>query len=179
MENKTSTKKPGLEYGLYFGLAVIASFVIIYALNIDPISNPIAGTISSLFSYIVFPVTFIVLAINTFKKNNNGFISLGEAIKTGVTVAFIGAVIFGIFSVIFNMLFPEYMDEILNQTRRLMMKQNPSMTSEQLETAISMTKKFSSPVFSVPISIVMFSFIGLIYSLIIRAIVKKDKSVFN
>ncbi len=179
MENKTSTKKPGLEYGCYFGLAVIVSFVIIYALNIDPISNPLAGTLSSLFSYLVFPVTFITLAINTFKKNNNGFVSLGEAIKTGITVAFIGAVIFGVFSVIFNMLFPEYMDEILNQTRRLMMKQNPNMTSAQLEAAISMTKKFSSPVFSVPLSIVMFSFIGLIYSLIIGAIVKKDKPVFN
>lgn len=179
MENKTSTKKPGLEYGLYFGLAVIVSFVLIYALNIDPISNPLAGTISSFCSYLIFPITFIILAINTFKKSNNGFISLGESIKTGVTVSFIGAIVFGVFSLVFNMMFPEYMDEMLNQTKRLMMKQNPNMTSQQLEAAISMTKKFTSPAFSIPLSIVMFSFMGLIYSLIVGAIVKKDKPVFN
>ena len=180
MENKTVTsKKPGLDYGIYYGLAIIISFVIIYALDIDPIENPLVGTISSICSYLLFPVTFIALALQAFKKNNNGFISFGEAIKTGVTVTFVGAVIFSVFSLIFNMIFPEYMDEILNQTRRLMIKQNPNMTSDQLDSAVKMTKKFTSPEFSIPISIVIFSFIGLIYSLIIGAIVKKDKPVFN
>ncbi|HKX86470.1 MAG TPA: DUF4199 domain-containing protein [Flavobacterium sp.] len=180
MENKTVTsKKPGLDYGIYYGLAVILSFVIIYALDIDPIENPLIGTISSVCSYLFFPVTFIALALQAFKKNNHGFMSFGEAIKTGVTVTFLGALIFGVFNLIFNLVFPEYMDEILNQTRRLMMKQNPSMTTAQLDSAIQMTKKFTSPEFSIPISIVIFSFLGLIYSLIIGAITKKDKPVFN
>jgi len=37
-----------------------------------------------------------------------------------------------------------------------------------------MSKKFMNPVFSIPLTILMFAFIGLIYSLIIGAIVKKD-----
>ena len=52
------------------------------------------------------------------------------------------------------------------------------MTEDQIETAISITKKFSSPLFSVPTTLLMFSFLGLIYSLIIGLIVKKDHNQF-
>jgi hypothetical protein len=55
-----------------------------------------------------------------------------------------------------------------------MLEQNPQMTNEQVEMAISMTKKFSAPWFSFPITIAVFSFLGLIYSLIIGMIVKND-----
>jgi hypothetical protein len=40
--------------------------------------------------------------------------------------------------------------------------------------AMSMTKKFMSPALMVPVTIAMYSFIGLIYSLIIGAFVKND-----
>jgi hypothetical protein len=178
MENQKSTSKPHFEYGLFYGLAMILSFVIVYSLNIDPLENPIVGTITSVFSYLFFPILFIYLSITLFKKNNNGFASLGECLKTGVGVAFIGALLFSIFNVVFNYIFPEYMEEILSQTRRIMLKQNPSMTSEQVETAISITKKFSSPLFSIPITLLMFSLLGLFYSLIIGLIVKKDRPQF-
>ena len=179
MENQKTTTKIGLEYGIFFGSAMVLVFVIIYAMGIDLFENPMIGTTSSLLSYIVFPVTFISLAIVAYKKANQGYLSIGESIKTGVTVAFIAAAIMALFNVVFNMIFPEYMDEILSQTRKIMMKQNPSMTSAQINQALEMTKKFSSPIFSVPLTILIFTFVGLIYSLIIGAINKKDKAFFN
>jgi hypothetical protein len=56
-----------------------------------------------------------------------------------------------------------------------MLKQNPSMTSDQLETGLSMMKKFMNPLIVFPVTIAMYSFFGLIYSLIIGAIVKNAK----
>lgn len=179
METKTSTKKFGIDNGIYYGLAMILSFLIIYALNIDLVENPYIGTISSVSSYFVFPVLFIWLAINSFKKNNAGFASLGECIKTGVTVAFVASVLLAVFTLIFNLVFPEYLDEMMAQTRKIMLKQNPNLTSEQVKTAIAMTKKFSSPVFSLPITIVFLTFVGFIYSLVIGAITKKERPQFN
>jgi hypothetical protein len=41
--------------------------------------------------------------------------------------------------------------------------------------ALSMTEKMMSPFVIVPITIVMYAFIGLIYSLIIGAILKKER----
>jgi uncharacterized protein YacL len=40
--------------------------------------------------------------------------------------------------------------------------------------AISFSKKFMNPAIAIPVSVVMYAFIGLIFSLIIGAIVKKD-----
>ena len=178
MENQKPTSKPHIEFGLFYGLAMIISFVIVYTLHMDPVENPLIGTLTSVFSYFVFPVAFIYFGIAAFKKNNQGFASLGECLKTGVAIAFLGALVFSVFTIIFNYVFPDYMDEIISQTRRIMLKQNPNMTSDQLETAIGMVKKFSSPLFAVPISLLMLSFLGLIYSTIIGLIVRKDRPQF-
>lgn len=179
METKTETKKFGLDNGIYYGLAMILSFVIIYALNVDLVENHFIGTLSSVFSYLIFPVIFIWLAIAAFKKNNNGFASFGECLKTGVTVAFVASVLLALFSLIFNLLFPEYLDQMMDQTRKIMLKQNPSLTSEQVETSLVMVKKFSSPVFSIPMTILMITFVGLIYSLVIGAILKNERPQFS
>src|SRR6187200_3095782 len=105
MENQKSTSKPHVEFGLIYGLAMILSFVLIYVLNVDPFENPLIVTLTSIFSYLIFPVTFIYFGIAAIKKNNNGFASLGECLKTGVTIAFIGALLFAVFNVIFNYIF--------------------------------------------------------------------------
>jgi tetrahydromethanopterin S-methyltransferase subunit G len=179
MESKTATKKFGLDNGIYYGLAMILSFVIVYALNIDLVENPFIGTISSVLSYFVFPILFIWLAISGFKKANSSFASFGECLKTGVTVAFVASVLLAVFSLIFNLVFPEYLDEMMNQTRKIMLKQNPSLTSEQVDASLVMVKKFSSPMFSIPMTILMITFVGLIYSLVIGAILKNERPQFN
>jgi hypothetical protein len=180
MENITNTpSKSYLQYGVLYALAMILSFVVVYTLNIDLVENPWIGTLSSVFSYLFFPILFIYLGVSIYKKSNLGFLSFGEALKVGVTIAFIGGLLFAVFNVIFNLIFPEFLGEILNQTRQIMLKQNPNLTSEQVEMGIAMAKKFSSPWFSFPVTLLMFSFIGLIYSLIIGAIVKKDKPQFS
>ncbi|MEO8517334.1 MAG: DUF4199 domain-containing protein [Flavobacterium sp.] len=178
MENQKSVSKPHLVFGIFYGLSMILLFVIMYVLNVNPLENPILGKLTSVFSYIILPILFTYLGISAFKKNNNGFISLSECLKSGVGVAFIGALAFALFSVLFNYIFPEYLDQILSQTKKIMIEQNPNMTSEQIELGISMTKKFSSPLFSIPMTLLIFSFLGLIYSLIIGLIVKKDRPQF-
>jgi len=158
---------------------MILSFVIVYALNIDLVENPLIGTISSVLSYFVLPILFIWLAVSGFKKANSGFASFGECLKTGVTVAFVASVLLAVFSLIFNLVFPEYLDEMMNQTRKIMLKQNPSLTSEQVDASLVMVKKFSSPMFSIPMTILMITFVGLIYSLVIGAILKNERPQFN
>lgn len=176
--NAKSPAKSGLQLGILFGVIMVLEFVLSYVLNIDPISNPAFGTTLNILNYLVLPVLFILMACNNFKKSNSGFISFGECLKTGVTLCVIAGLIYGLFSVLFNLIFPEFIDEIMSKMRTVMIEKSPDMTSEQLETALSMTKKFMSPAFALPITLVMFAFIGLIYSLIIGAIVKKDRPNF-
>jgi hypothetical protein len=59
-------------------------------------------------------------------------------------------------------------------SKEAMIKENPNMTSKQLEMGISMIKKFSNPLIVIPFTLVVYSFLGLIYSLVIGAFVKNN-----
>jgi hypothetical protein len=72
------------------------------------------------------------------------------------------------------MVFPEYFEEMFRKMRSVLAEKSPEMTSEQIDMTISFSKKFLNPAIAIPSTVVMFAFIGLIYSLIIGAIVKKD-----
>ncbi|WP_298224357.1 DUF4199 domain-containing protein [Flavobacterium sp.] len=170
-----TTAKSAVQLGILFGIIMVLEFMVAYVMDIDPISNPTAGTIMNVCNYLIFPVTLIFIVCNDYKKANYGFISFSECLKKGVTLCLIAGIIYGVFSVIFNMIFPEFIDEILKKTRAVMLEKSPEMTSEQLEMALTWTKKFMNPMIAVPVTLLMFSFLGLIYSLIIGAIVKKDK----
>ncbi|WP_395064599.1 DUF4199 domain-containing protein [Flavobacterium sp.] len=175
MENTTSPAKSGLLYGLLFGVIMILEFVIGYVMNIDPQTNQGYGITINVLNFFVLPSTFIYLGCNNYKmKLNSGFISFGECLRIGVTICIIAGLISALFSSVFGMIFPEYFEEMYRKVSKMMMEKNPQMTSEQLDMAVSMMKKFSNPVIAIPASIAIYAFIGLIYSLIIGAILKKD-----
>ena len=175
MEQKVSPSKSALQYGALFGVLMILEFVIVYVMDVDPITNPTTGIIINIVNYLVFPVSIISIGCVNYKKNlNNGFVTFGDCLKIGVTICLIAGLIYGVFSAVFNMIFPEFVEDIMKKTRQVMLQQNPNMTSEQVGMAISMTKKFMNPAIVIPATVAMFSFMGLIFSLIIGAFVKND-----
>lgn len=175
MDQKTSASKSGLQYGLIFGLIMILEFVVGYVMNIDPQTNQAYGITINVLNFFVFPATFIYAGCTNYKTNlNSGFISFSECLKIGVTVCIIAGLISALFSTVFGMIYPEYFEEMYRKISRMMIEKNPEMTSEQLEMSVSMMKKFSNPAIAIPAAIAIYAFIGLIYSLIIGAIVKKD-----
>lgn len=177
---EATTKSPAkfaLQFGLLFGVIMVLEFVLLYVADVDPLEMPLVGTIMNVFNYLVFPVAFIAIACVNYRKQNAGYISLGESLKIGVVICLIASLISSVFSVIWNMIFPEYMQSVLRKTRDVIVDQNPNMPADQIETAVSMTEKFMSPSILIPVSLLMFCLIGLVYSLIIGAIVKKDQPV--
>lgn len=176
MEKNVSPAKSGIVFGVLFGVIMVLEFVIMYVIGMKSLVNSSVGVIVNFANYLILPVTFIFLGCNNYKKNiNNGFISFSECLKIGVSIVFIAAIIYAAFSVIFNFIFPEFVDEMISISKEAMITKNPEMTSEQIEMGLSMVKKFMNPLIAFPFTLAMFSFIGLIYSLIIGAIVKKEK----
>jgi len=175
MDKTISPAKSALQFGVLFGVLMILELVISFVTNINPASNRAYGIVINLLNFLIMPVGLILLGCNNFKnKINSGFISLSEALKVGVTVCVIAALVYGIFSAVFNMIFPEFVEEILRNAKTAMLQQNPEMPKEQMEMALSFTKKFMNPVIAIPATVIMYAFIGLIYSLIIGAIIKKE-----
>jgi len=174
MENADKPSKSYLQFGVIYGIIMVLLFVIVYASGINPVENRAVGLTQSVLSNLILPLLFIYLGCVSFKKGNNGFASFVECLKVGVSIAFVAGLIFAVFNLIFNFIFPEYGNELLKSQREIMLAQNPNLTSEQVDMGLSIAKKITSPVFAFPIILVTFSFFGLIYSLIIGLIVKKD-----
>ena len=69
-----------------------------------------------------------------------------------------------------------YMASVPNGDSFLELIDENNMTEEQVDMAIGVTRKFMSPFIAIPSTIAIYAFIGLLYSLIIGAIVKKDRN---
>lgn len=176
MEKNTSPAKSAIIYGVLFGVIMVLEFTVMYVIGMKSLVNTMFGTIVNIANYLILPILFIYIGCNNYKKNiNNGFITFGECLKIGVSITFIAALIYAVFSVIFNLIFPEFVDEMVAITKEGMLKSNPNLTREQIESGLAMMKKFTNPFIVFPVTLAMYSFIGLFYSLIVGAILKNEK----
>jgi hypothetical protein len=173
MEKNASPGKSGLLYGVLFGVIMVLEFVVMYIIGMRSLVGTSAGVIVNIANYLVLPLVFIYLGCINYKKNlNNGFISFGESLKVGVSITFIAGLVYGLFNIGFNFIYPDFINEMASITKEGMLKQNPNITSKEMEIGLAMMKKFMNPLIVFPVTIAMYSFSGLLYSLIVGAIVK-------
>ncbi|MGZ0016508.1 DUF4199 domain-containing protein [Yeosuana sp. AK3] len=167
---KLSPGKFALNYGLLLGLLMIIIGVISYvtgwALELKQWPNWIY--------YITFPVT-IFYAISKFKKTNDNLLSLGEAIKIGLAIGLISALVYAVYGLIFNYVIdPEFMSQMMEVTKDKMLE-NPNLTEEIVDKQMEMMEKFMNPVIGTAIWIALSALFGLIYSLIGGLIMKREE----
>jgi Protein of unknown function (DUF4199) len=105
--------------------------------------------------YISYLIMFAGLLVGTlqYRKANGGYLSFGEGYKAGILMTLIIAVISTISLAIFLQTHPGFMDKILAQTQAMYV--NKGMSSDQIETAMSYARKFTSPAV-----MTLFGFIG-------------------
>jgi hypothetical protein len=66
--------------------------------------------------------------------------------------------------------------EMIDISKEAMMAKSPHLNTEELNKEISVMKKFMNPYIVFPVTLAMYSFFGLLYSLLIGAILKNKKS---
>jgi len=173
MENQptVSRKSIMINFGVLFGFASIITQLLIYVFG--DIYKPH-------WSFIVLSVAvtaiFIVLGIKKVKDSQGGFLSMGDAIKTGLGIALISSIIYSVYLVIFqHMIEPSYFDNLALLQEQTIIEQNPNMTDEQLEQAKGFASMFNSSGVNVAITIVFSLFLGLIISFFSGLIMKKSE----
>jgi hypothetical protein len=175
MSKNVSPAKSGLLYGALFGIIMVLEFVIMYAIGMKSLINSSAGLIVNSANYLILPVLFIFLGCYNYKINiNRGTISLNDCLKTGVSITFIAAFIYATFNILFNILFPDFITEMIEISKEAMISKSPNLNAEELKKGISVMKKFMNPFIVFPVTLAMYSFFGLIYSLIIGVIIKNE-----
>ncbi len=170
MENQTtSTKQIALTYGLILGFVSIAFAVVLYAMG----KHLDGGSLSSIGS-LVITIGIIVFGLRTFKIAKGGFLSLSQALKTGLAIVLIGTIISLLYTYVFmTYIEPDFMSQMMELQQQKALEANPNLTDEQLEAMETMTKKFSSPMIIMAVGLVWSLFIGFIISLIAGLIMKK------
>lgn len=168
---KGSVKKVALQYGLILGLISILLAVVVYVMG-QTYEQPWWQSVLGIGIMIVF----VVYGIKAFKSDNGGFLSLGEALKTGLAISLIS----GIIGILFNLVFmtviePDFQANIMEKAQIDMVEQNPNMTDEQIEMAMGFTETFTSPLIISAMAIIGSLFIGFIISLIAGLIMKVNK----
>ncbi|MHA7843478.1 MAG: DUF4199 domain-containing protein [Winogradskyella sp.] len=170
MENeKPTTGKFAINYGLILGLVMVTIGVVTYVtgLALEGAQWP------NIIYYIVFPI-IIFYAISQYKKANANLLSLGDALKVGLAIAVVSALVFVIYGLLFNYVIdPEFSQQALEVAKDKMLE-NPNMTEEQVKQSLEWIEKFQNPAFGFSIWIAFSAIFGLIYSLIAGLIMKND-----
>ena len=171
MENTQPTTG---KFAIRFGL-ILGGIGIIFSLRLHFMDMQYDQGMGKQIVSTVFLVAIIALAIFQFKKANGGYLTLGEALKTGIGTALIGAVITVIYLLLYvNVIDPDFSTKIADIARAGMIENNPELTQEQIDTAVEMQQKFFWVTY--PIIFIFNIFIGFIVSLITGLILKKSEN---
>lgn len=173
MENQPNTSKKSimLNYGAILGFASIIVMLINYV--VGDIYQPHWSLM--IFSLAVTS-TIIVFGLKKVKEMNSGFLSVGEAIKTGLGISLISALIYIVYLFIFyNMIEPDYFINMAKVQEQMIIERYPNLTDEQMEGAIKNAGMFANTGANLTLTMIISLFFGLIISLIAGLVMKKTE----
>ncbi|MCF8348605.1 MAG: DUF4199 domain-containing protein [Bacteroidales bacterium] len=174
MEQKSiSVFGAGLMPGILIGFALIVFQLIMYLLDVPS---------ESYVNYLAFVVLAAGLfwSIIQFRDNRlDGFISYGKAVGSGFAVGLIASVLIGVFMYFYvTYMNTGLVEQVLITAEENMLEQNPNMTDEQIEQAMSMVEIFTTPTMMAVMSFVYNVVVSVIFSLIIAIFAKReDRSI--
>ncbi|MDY7393719.1 DUF4199 domain-containing protein [Aureibaculum sp. 2210JD6-5] len=172
MENlQKPTKQVALNYGLILGVLGIIQGLTFYAIG-NAYGNEWYKAVIS----IAITIVVIVLGIKEYKKRNNGFLTLGQGLKTGVGIALIASIISAIYIFIFaKFIEPDFVENIIEIQRQKFME-NPNMSEEMMDNIGENTRKYFY-LFTIGYIFIASIFIGFVVSLIASLVMKRTEEL--
>ena len=111
-----------------------------------------------------------------FRKNNRGYLTLIEALKTGIGTALISGIFISIYVILLShYLDPDFIDKSIEYQKEKMLQKNPEVSSENINNIFDKQKEFSSPFITSGFIIIFNLFFGFIISLVGGMILKKSQ----
>ena len=159
-----------MNYGAVLGCCLVAIAVVMWLLGIDDKESMIPSLLNNVL--IIAGIAYTVILFRD--TENNGFISYGDSLKLGTSVAFFSSVILSFYTFIFvTFIEPDYLNEIIELAEQAILESDPEISDENLDLALSMSERFMQPHWLLILGVLGGTFVGFIYSLIISIFVKK------
>ena len=173
-ENQPKTGKFSRNYGIILGVLSIVFAFMLYVAGLQ-----YEQSISLFIVNLSIMSGVIMFGIYKFREANGNLLTISEAIKVGIGISLIGAIIGIVYQMIFiNLIEPDFMANMMEAQKMEMITQNPNMSQKEIDTAVSMMEKFSGPFLSAAIGLIGGLFLGLIISFIGGLILKKQESSY-
>jgi hypothetical protein len=169
---KVSSARIALKWGLIYGIIGIVYNTIAY--NTGLWKSWLIGLLAML----VLLFGTLYLAFNEYKILNAGFMTFKEGLGLGLLTITTGAIL----SVLFDNFYRQYIDpSLLEQQIEMFTEQYESMglSETQIEEAVQKMENSAGSGLTFLSGVLGAIFIGFIASLIMSAIMKKDKPVFS
>lgn len=169
---KVSSARIALKWGLINGILSILLTTILYNTQIwENFSVSFMLSISLTFCILFF-------ALSEFKSLNNGFMTFSEGLGLGTLTLATG----GILGVIYDFIYKKYIDSnIISLQLEKAQEQYEAMgmSEDQIEKSIEKAQQYSNSGVSFLLAFLFVIFFGFLCSLIMAAILKKDKPFFS
>jgi predicted neutral ceramidase superfamily lipid hydrolase len=182
MESTRPLFNMAVKAGIYLAIAGIVIFVIEYVAGIRPVGfvKPFLIMLVSL----AVSITLLVIFLKQYRTASGGFITFGNAFLFCIAAFVTSIILSTIFTYIFIHYFdPQYIQNIINEQKEFMENYlTGKVTEEQLTDALNKIDEQAAKADSIMTTIKQMLWglgIGVVASLIIAAIMKKDPGVFD
>ncbi len=170
MEQKLTPARVALKWG---AICALASIILSTVINMTGMWKTTGFSMLAFLPLIIF----MVMAMKEFKTSNEDFMTFGEGFGLGMLLTAVS----GVISSLWGILYTKFIDTtFMNQMKDFQIDnfEESGMGEEQIDAAMQMTEKFSSAPMMFVFGLLGTLFFGLIITLIVSAIMKKNKPVF-
>ena len=166
-------KKIVIRFGIYSSVTICVLFLLAWFLGdgLDYSTQEIIG-----YASMVVSLCFVFLGIKHFRdKENNGFVSFGQALLIGILISLMAALAFGFLDLIYiEYINPEFMEEYYSRNLADLKASLPPAEFEQQSAALEAQKEmFMNPWMSFLVMSLTVFVIGFIISLISALILQR------
>jgi hypothetical protein len=170
MEQKPSQAALALKWGV---ISALATIILSTAINISGLWK-VTGV--SMFAFLPM-IVILVLCMKEFRENNGGFMAFGEGLSIGMLTSAVSALISSLWGLVYTSIIdPTFMGQI--REFQIEQMEEKGLGDEQIEAAMKMSEKFTSGSMTFLFGLLGTLFFAFIFSLIISAILKKNRPVF-
>lgn len=165
--NKPTTGKYSLNYGLILGGIGVVFMLMLFFADAHTAQTPVTQVIN-----IALSVGIIFWGLVQFKKANDGFLTIGQALKLGAGISLVAGII-SVLYVIFlsNVLDPDFASKIMD-ARMAETAAEGNMTPEEIQRGKEMGERFFW--FGYPVMLIVSVLFGLVIGLVGGLIFKKS-----
>lgn len=172
MNEKPSTAKIALKWGVITGVVLMIFSTVLY------VSDMSQNVGASSFLYVILGGG-LVLALREFKQLDNNYLSYGDGLGLGALTGAVAGLLSTLYSVIYTTLIdPGLMTRVVDKMRDNLEEQG-TMSDEQIDQFVDNMQAFQSPGIQFVFGILWLVFIGFIFSLVIAAVMRRNKPVFE